>query len=74
MMFTRVLQTSQLISKPHRLLRVKVAREINFEFENERKQFKKDMGVLRAQHRQDFWDTQTQGENMYLEKFRRERR
>ena len=32
------------------------------------------MGVLRAQHRQDFWDTQTQGENMYLEKFRRERR
>ena len=48
-------------------VRVRVAREINYTFENERKQLKVDMAKRRKQHREEYWRMQTLIENKYLE-------
>jgi len=40
-------------------LRVRVAREINYTFENERKKYKVDMKVYRKRHLEEYWNTQT---------------
>jgi hypothetical protein len=47
-------------------LRIRNSREINYAFENERKKYFNDMKTYRKQHKQEFWDMQTQGENMWL--------
>jgi hypothetical protein len=39
-------------------------------FDNERKQYKLDMKGFRAEHRREFWDTQTQGENLWFSKYK----
>jgi hypothetical protein len=52
---------------------VRVPREINYSFENERKQYKVQMKEYRKVHFKEFWDTQTQAENLYLERFKKER-
>ena len=36
-------------------LRVRVSREINYDFENERKKLKVDMKARRKQYRQEYW-------------------
>jgi len=55
-------------------LRVKVKREINWSFVNDRIKFKQDMKEKRAEHRDAYWDLQTQVENKYLDDFRRDRK
>lgn len=47
-------------------LRVRVRREINFTFENERKQYTEEMKGFRKEHLKEYWNTQTQAENMYI--------
>lgn len=54
-------------------LRVRVAREINYQYENERKQWGVDMKQYRLKHKQEFWNTQTQAENFAIIKFQTER-
>ena len=54
-------------------LRVRVAREINYGYENERKQYKLQMKEFRKKHTEDYWNTQTQAENLYIEKFKSDR-
>ena len=53
-------------------IRVRVAREINYTYENDRKQLKLDMAVKRKQQREDYWRLQTQIENKYFEDLRKE--
>lgn len=48
-------------------------RQINFNFENERKQFAKDVAVVRIGHKEDYWDEQTQVENHFLRKYKEDR-
>ena len=55
-------------------LRVRVAREINYDFENERKKLKEDMKLRRKQYKQEYWQMQTQIENKHFEDFRAERK
>ena len=50
-------------------LRVRNSREINYGFENERKKYFEDMKTFRKTHREEYWDTQTQGENMWLQQY-----
>ena len=70
-MFRQTLSTSQgLTSQAMRTLRVRVRREVNYSFDNERKQYAKDMSTYRDGHREEFWNTQTQAENMWLAKFK----
>lgn len=40
-------------------LRVRVAREINYHYENERKQWGLEMKKYRLKHKEEFWNTQT---------------
>ena len=47
--------------------RVRVRREINYGFENERKALRSEWAQYRRKHKTDYWDTQTQAENMWLE-------
>jgi hypothetical protein len=47
-------------------LRVKVRREINYGFENERKALKAEMSEYRLKHRTNYWDLQTQAENLHI--------
>lgn len=54
-------------------LRVKVRREINYGFENERKALKAEMSEYRLRHRTNYWDLQTQAENMHIEDFQKDR-
>ena len=53
-------------------IRVRVAREVNYAFENERKQLRVDMAERRKQHRADYWRLQTQIENKFFEDLRAE--
>ena len=53
-------------------VRIRVAREINYSFENERKQLRVDMAERRKQHREEYWRMQTLIENKYLEDLRAE--
>ena len=55
-------------------LRVRVAREINYDFENERKKLKEDMKLRRKQYKEEYWQMQTQIENKHFEDFRAERK
>ena len=48
-------------------LRVRVAREVNYSYENDRKQLRRDMAVRRKQHREEYWRMQTLIENKYIE-------
>jgi hypothetical protein len=52
-------QAQRLTTMPQFGLRVRVRREINFTFENERKEYREKMKVLRKQHLIEYWDTQT---------------
>lgn len=54
-------------------LRVRVRREINHGFETERRQVKEQTKEFRKAHREEFWNTQTQAENMWLQQYREER-
>lgn len=54
-------------------LRVRVQREANHSYENERKEARGVMKEYRKKHRADFWETQTQAENMWIDQFRTER-
>ncbi len=65
--------TAAILQLPSFGLRVRVPREINYSFENERKQHKIQMKEYRKVHFKEFWDTQTQAENLYLERFKKER-
>jgi hypothetical protein len=38
-------------------LRVRVRRDINFGYENERKALKSEVSSYRKQHKEDFWNT-----------------
>ena len=38
-------------------LRIRVGREINYAFENERKAYKKELGKYRTIHTEEFWNT-----------------
>ena len=49
-----------------------MAREINYDFENERKQHRLDMKARRRQHREEYWRMQTLIENKHLEDWRQE--
>ena len=49
---------------------MRVAREPNYSFENERKQLKVDMKARRKQHREEYWRMQTLIENKYFEDMR----
>ena len=69
----RILSTPTILQIPSFGLRVRVPREINYSFENERKQYKVQMKEYRKVHFKEFWDTQTQAENLYLERFKKER-
>ena len=51
-------------------VRIREAREINYDYENERKQMKADMKVRRKQHREEYWRMQTQIENKHFEDWR----
>jgi hypothetical protein len=53
--------------------RVRVRREINYGFENERKALKAEWSTYRTKHKNDYWDIQTQAENMWLEEYKKER-
>ena len=53
-------------------VRIRVAREINYDFENERKGLREDMKVRRRQHREEYWRMQTQIENKHFEDLRKE--
>jgi len=66
------LMRSSVLSMPDQRfgLRIRVAREINYPFENERKQLTADMKVWRRKHREDYWQMQTQIENKFLEDHR----
>ena len=55
-------------------VRVRIAREINYDFENERKKLKEEMKLRRKQYRQEYWQMQTQIENKNFEDFRAERK
>jgi len=55
-------------------LRVRVGREVNYTFENERKQFRLDMAERRKQHREEYWRMQTQIENKFFEDLRAEKK
>ena len=54
-------------------LRIRCRREINYGFENERKQHTAEMKTFRKTHLEEYWNTQTQAENMFLQKFKVER-
>ena len=57
-MFRKCLQSSTpLLSYQQMGLRVRVAREINYNFENERKQYRLDMKVYRKKHLEEYWNT-----------------
>lgn len=66
-------QRMSLLARPQFGLRVRVAREVNYQFENERKQWKEEMKKYRTQHAEQFWNTQTQAENMWIQKYKQER-
>ena len=51
-----------------------MAREINFSYENDRKQFRVKMAERRKQHREEYWRMQTQIENKYFEDLRAEKK
>lgn len=51
------LQVQKLTNTPQCGLRVRVRREINFTFENERKEYREKMKVLRKEHLIEYWDT-----------------
>jgi hypothetical protein len=50
-----------------------VPREINHSFEKDRKEFKLKMTEMRKEHKEVFWQTQTQVENQHFENYRKER-
>ena len=45
----------------------------NYDFENERKAFKKTVSEYRAEAREQYWQMQTQIENKFFEDYRKER-
>jgi len=65
--------TKLLINKPSFGLRIRVAREINYNFENERKAYREEMKKYRVKHAEEFWNTQTQAENFYIANYQKER-
>ena len=62
-----------LVAQQLRGLKTAVRREINFDFENERKAYQKKVKEVRKQHKKDYWDMQTQVENKYLEQHKQQR-
>jgi hypothetical protein len=65
----KLAQQTQLCSLQCMSLRIRNSREVNYAFENERKKYFTDMKQYRKQHREEYWDTQTQGENLWLQKY-----
>ena len=55
-------------------LRLRVAREVNYSFENDRKKLKTEMHETRKKLRADYWRMQTQIENKAIEDFQAEKR
>lgn len=53
-------------------LRIRNSREINYCRENEKKQWHTDMKKYRREHLEEFWDTQTQGENLWIHDYKRD--
>ena len=66
-------QSTLLLPQTVRPLRVAHRREPLHDFENERKAFKTTLKDIRVQHKQDYWNTQTQVENEYLRTYKEER-
>ena len=58
-MFTKLQLTKQMTQTSKMSLRVRVAREINYHYENERKQWGLEMKKYRLKHKEEFWNTQT---------------
>lgn len=54
-------------------LRIKVKREVQYSYREDCVEFKKKMKESRKEHRERFWDVQTQAENKWLQDFRKER-
>ena len=48
-------------------------REINYAFENERKAHQQEVKKYRREHKEEYWNLQTQVENQFLRTFRQER-
>ena len=68
-MITKLVKQQPLLPAQQMGLRIRQAREINYQFENERKQWHQDMKVSRKEHLKAFWETQTQAENMWLQEY-----
>ena len=66
-------KTLNLLTQPQFGLRTRVPREINHSFEKDRKEFKLKMTEMRKEHKEVFWQTQTQVENQHFENYRKER-
>jgi hypothetical protein len=62
-----------LVSNPQRFLRKATRREINVEFEVERKDYQNKVAAIRKNHKQEFWDMHTQVENFHIDQHKAER-
>ena len=68
-----LLKPVALTQIPQFNLRVRQTRDINYEYENERKKYHKEFNANRRVMREEFWDLQTQIENKTFTDHLRER-
>ena len=64
---------THLVKFTFRPLRVAAKRQINYDYENEVKNFKVEAAKMRKIHKDEYWMLQTQVENKYLETYKQER-
>ena len=62
-----------MLAAHQRGLKVAHKRQPNFDFENERKAYDEKVLEMRRKHKDDYWHLQTQVENQYIERHKRER-